>query len=46
MQASNELNETLTVQFNVRKELKMDISVSIQSLILEIELNLHKFYVV
>ena len=34
MQASSELNGTLTIQFIFRKELKMDISVSIQSLIL------------
>ena len=35
IQASNDLNGTLTIQFIVRKELKMDISVSIQSLFLE-----------
>ena len=32
IQASNELNGTLTIQLIIRKELKMDISVSIQSL--------------
>ena len=38
IRASNELNGTITVQFIVRKELIIDISVSIQSLILKIEL--------
>ena len=38
IRASNELNGIITVQFIVRKELIIDISVSIQSLILKIEL--------
>ena len=35
IQASNNLNGNLTIQFSVRRGLKMDISVSIHSLILE-----------
>ena len=35
MQASNDLNGNLTIQFIIRKELKVDNSVSIQSLFLE-----------
>ena len=46
IRASNELNGTITVQFIVRKELIIDISVSIQSLILKIELYSLTFSVV
>ena len=46
IRASNELNGIITVQFIVRKELIIDISVSIQSLILKIELYSLTFSVV